>query len=37
MLNLYRYLIEKGMKRLSDVPEPYQSMLRAEGYTDRIK
>jgi hypothetical protein len=34
MLNLYRYLVERGMKRLSDVPEPYQTMLRNEGYTD---
>jgi len=30
MLNLYRYMVQNGMKQLEDVPEPYQSMLRAE-------
>jgi hypothetical protein len=34
MLNLYRYMVDNGMKTLADVPEPYQSMLRAEGYTE---
>jgi hypothetical protein len=34
MLNLYRYLVDHQLKQLSDVPEPYQSLLRAEGYTD---
>jgi hypothetical protein len=34
MLNLYRYLVEKGMKRIFDVPEPYQSLLRAEVNTE---
>ena len=34
MLNLYRYMVDNGMKQLSDVPEPYQSMLRDEGYTE---
>lgn len=30
MLNFYRYMVEKGLKRLEDVPEPYQSLLREE-------
>lgn len=34
MLSLYRYMIDNGMKELSEVPEPYQSMLKKEGYTD---
>lgn len=34
MLSYYRYKVDKGMMSLSEVPEPYQSQLRAEGYTD---
>lgn len=34
MLNYYRYKVDKGMMVLADVPEPYQQMLRDEGYTD---
>jgi hypothetical protein len=34
MLNLYRYMLDNGMKTLSEIPEPYQRMLREEGYTD---
>lgn len=34
MLNLYRYQLDNGMKTLTQVPEPYQSMLRAEGYKE---
>lgn len=30
MLSLYRYLVSSGQKDISEVPEPYQSMLRAE-------
>jgi hypothetical protein len=34
MLNLYRYMVDNNMKKLNDVPQPYQQMLRDEGYTD---
>jgi hypothetical protein len=34
MLNLYRYMLDNGMKKISDIPEPYQGMLREEGYSD---
>lgn len=34
MLNLYRYMLDNNMKKLSEVPEPYRSMLVAEGYTE---
>ncbi|WP_186439310.1 hypothetical protein [Aeribacillus pallidus] len=34
MLNLYRYLVERGFKQLADVPEPYKSLLRAEVNTE---
>jgi hypothetical protein len=34
MLSLYRYMVDNGMKKLSEVPEPYQRMLREEGYTE---
>jgi hypothetical protein len=34
MLNLYRYMVDNNMKKLSEVPQPYQQMLRDEGYTD---
>jgi len=30
MLDLYRYMVQNGMKKLEDVPEPYRSMLIAE-------
>lgn len=36
MLNLYRYMVDNNMKKLSEVPEPYQQMLRDEGYTDEV-
>jgi hypothetical protein len=28
MLTYYKYKVDKGMMELTDVPEPYQSMLR---------
>jgi hypothetical protein len=34
MLNLYRYMVDNNMKKLNEVPQPYQQMLRDEGYTD---
>jgi hypothetical protein len=34
MLNLYRYMVDNNMKKLNEVPQPYQQMLRNEGYTD---
>lgn len=34
MMTYYKYKVERGMLQLADVPEPYQSMMRAEGYTD---
>lgn len=34
MLTYYKYKVDKGMMTLAAVPEPYQSMMRAEGYTD---
>lgn len=34
MLNLYRYMVDNGMKTLSEVPEPYKQMLKNEGYTE---
>lgn len=36
MLNLYKYMIDNNMKKLSEVPEPYQRMLREQGYTDVV-
>lgn len=30
MMTLFRYTLEKGMKKLSDIHEPYKSMLRRE-------
>jgi spore coat protein CotF len=30
MLNLYRYMVQNGMKKIEDVPQPYQDMLRSE-------
>jgi hypothetical protein len=30
MLTYYRYKVDKGMMDLSEVPEPYQRMLREE-------
>lgn len=32
MMTYYKYKVDKGMLQLTDVPEPYQSMMRAEGY-----
>ncbi|WP_308637727.1 hypothetical protein [Paenibacillus silvisoli] len=34
MLTYYKYKLDKGMITLSQVPEPYQTQLRALGYTD---
>jgi hypothetical protein len=34
MLTYYKYKVDKGYMTLSDVPEPYQGMMRAEGYQD---
>lgn len=31
MLSFYRYQVAKGKIALADVPEPYQSLLRAES------
>lgn len=31
MLAYYRYRVQKNMMELSEVPEPYQGMLRSEG------
>jgi hypothetical protein len=30
MLNLYRYMVQNGMKKIEDVPSPYREMLQAE-------
>ena len=30
MLSYYRYKVEKGMMTIDQVPEPYQTQLRAE-------
>lgn len=30
MIELYRYMLQVGMKQLNEIPEPYQKMLRAE-------
>jgi hypothetical protein len=30
MLNLYRYMVTSGMKKIEDVPSPYREMLEAE-------
>jgi hypothetical protein len=35
MLTYYRYKVDKGMIQLTDVPEPYQSMLHEE-YSKKI-
>jgi hypothetical protein len=32
VLNYYRYKLDKGMMTIDEVPQPYQDMLRAEGY-----
>ena len=32
MLAYYRYKLDKGMMTIDQVPEPYQSQLRNEGY-----
>lgn len=32
MLSYYRYKLEKSMMTIDQVPEPYQTQLRAEGY-----
>jgi hypothetical protein len=34
MLDLYRYMVQNGMKQLSEVPQPYRDMLIAEGFTE---
>lgn len=34
MLNLYKYMVDNGMKKLNEVPQPYQQMMRDAGYTD---
>ncbi|WP_275901460.1 MULTISPECIES: hypothetical protein [Cohnella] len=34
MLNLYRYMVQQKLKRLGEIPEPYQSKLREEGLSD---
>jgi len=34
MLDLYRYLIEKGLRDIESVPEPYKSILKAELFLD---
>jgi hypothetical protein len=34
MLELYKYMVDNNMKKLSAVPEPYQRMMREQGYTD---
>jgi hypothetical protein len=35
MLTYYRYKVDKGMMDLSEVPEPYQRMLREE-YSKKV-
>lgn len=35
MESYYGYRVDKGMMELSEVPEPYQTMLRNKGYTDK--
>jgi hypothetical protein len=34
MLAYYKYKVDKGYMTLSEVPQPYQQMMRDEGYTD---
>jgi Phage uncharacterised protein (Phage_XkdX) len=34
MLNLYRYMVETGMKKFSGVPYPYNRMLDEELQAD---
>lgn len=34
MLSYYKYKVDHGMMTLDQVPEPYQTQLREEGYTD---
>jgi hypothetical protein len=36
MLTYYKYKVDKGMMLLNEVPEPYQSMMRNEGYVDEV-
>lgn len=35
MMSLFKYLLENGMKKLADIHEPYQSMLRDE-YSQKV-
>lgn len=37
MMTYYKYKVDKGMMELKDVPEPYQGMMRKEGYTDIVE
>jgi hypothetical protein len=34
MITYYKYKVDNDMMKLSEVPEPYQKMMREEGYTD---
>jgi hypothetical protein len=29
-------MVDNNMKKLNEVPQPYQQMLRDEGYTDQV-
>lgn len=34
MLTYYKYKVDNGQIQLSQVPEPYQTQMRNQGYTD---
>jgi len=37
MLTYYKYKVDNNMMKLKDVPEPYQRIMRDEGYTDEVE
>jgi len=34
MLTYYKYKVDNNLMKLIKVPEPYQSIMREEGYVD---
>lgn len=37
MLTFYKFRVDNGMLLLSNVPDPYQTQMRKQGYTDEVE